>query len=110
MEMAVRVAKWKSQLGDLHIKENEILFQIQPKLEELERIRADIKRHEGALSEAYAIQMILENKLREQGKLGGTRKKFANSVLDKAEKLESNVRPENSDNPRPWAKSGTVSL
>ncbi len=114
MELAIRVAKWKSQLGELHVKEQALIYELDPKLRELEIVRINIKQHEGSLSEAFAIQIFIEDSLRKQGRLGGTKAKHTGSVLDQAEKLRDKLEVQtpdgNSDNPRPWAKSGSVSL
>ena len=107
MEVAIRVAKWKTQIGELMLKEKELSEDLEPKLQELDKLRRDIKYQFGALSEAFQIQLFVEESLRKQGKLGGSTRKLDGSVLDKAEKMEVN---ESSNDTRSWAKSGSVPL
>ena len=108
MEMAIRVAKWRSQLGDLHIKQMAMEYELTPKLRQLEDIKREIKQHEGSLSEAYSVQIFIEDSLRKQGKLGRDPNKHIGSVLDQAEKME--VKTGSGNDSRPWAKSGSVSI
>ena len=110
MEIAIRVAKWKTQLGELYIRQSALKQDLSPKLRELEDLDLKIKEHQGALSEAHQIQVFIEDSLRKQGKIGRDPKKHIGSVLAQAEKLEENDGKENSDYPRSWAKSGSVSL
>ena len=110
MEMAIRVSKWKTQLGELHLKEQGLMYDLEPRLKELENIRRDIKQHEGGLSEAFQVQLFIEASLRKQGKLGGDKQMHTGSVLDQAQKKKLEVRTLDSNNTRSWAKSGSVSL
>ena len=87
------------------------MYDLEPKIKELENIRREIKQHEGGLSESFQVQLFIEASLRKQGLLGGDKKKHTGSVLDQAEKrLEVRTLDENGNNTRSWAKSGSVSL
>jgi len=110
MEVAIRVAKWKTQVGDLYLKKFSLERELEPKLKELESMKRDIAEHQGALSEAYQIQIFIEDSLRKQGKIGRDPKKHIGSVLDQAEKVEKNDGEKDSNYTRSWAKSGSVSL
>lgn len=108
MELAIRVAKWKTQLGDLCIRENALSLELAPQLVKLENLKKDIALHEGALKESFNIQVMVEDSLRAQGKLGRDPNKHIGSVLDQVEKEE--VRTLDNHNTGTWAKSGSVSL
>ena len=110
MEMAIRVSKWKSQLGELYIKKAALEEDLKPKLRQMEDINRDIGQYQGALSEAFAVQVFIEDNLRLQGKLGRDARKHVGSILDKADKLEENVGEKDGNHSRSWAKSGSVSL